>query len=86
MLVGMKKALGFAVVSAGLAFVECVSGCIELQGIESEGDGLTSLNLTILQATLGFEPFDLADPIFPTTASCAGGLETPISMRNLLGE
>ncbi|CAM9509280.1 unnamed protein product, partial [Scytosiphon promiscuus] len=60
--------------------------CVELQGIESGGNGLTSLNLTTLQETLGTEPFDISNPIIPTIAGCAGGLETPISMRSLLGK
>lgn len=82
----MKQSSVLTSVLAFSSLVGGASGCVALQGIESGGDGLTSLDLATLQATLGLEPFDPASPIFPTVANCAGGLETPISMRTLLGK
>lgn len=63
--------------------------CSELTGIVS-GGGSGQLDLDILNTTFQAEPFDFLDdpenPIVPTVAACSSKLETPISMRNLLGE
>lgn len=59
--------------------------CLDLAGIvRGGGDGL--LDLDIVSVTVEKEPFDLSLAPIPTVAVCSGGLETPISMRNLLGE
>lgn len=63
--------------------------CVELTGIVS-GGGSGKLDLDILNTTFQAESFDFTDdldnPIIPTLAACSEGLETPIAMRNLLGE
>lgn len=61
------------------------SGCLPLAGIVS-GGGEGMLDLDAVGLTVAREPFDLALLPIPTVAICSGGLETPVSMRNLLGE
>lgn len=68
----------------GFAALGPNNACVLPQGINDSGDG--GLDLATMQDTLGMEPFDFANPIIPTIATCAGGLETPISMRTLLGK
>lgn len=70
--------LGFVALGVGKA-------CVLPRGItDSSGDG--GLDLATIQDTLSMEPFDFTNPIISTVAACAGGLETPISMRTLLGK
>lgn len=59
--------------------------CIPLTGITpGGGDGV--LDEDVLRVTLENEPWDLSNPLVGIVATCAGGLETPVSMRNLLGK
>lgn len=66
--------------------------CVELAGIMSGGglEGEDVLDLNVVNRTLAAEPFDFTfapiSAIIPTLAGCSSGLETPISMRNILGE
>lgn len=66
-------------------FCACpVKGCLDLAGILSGGgDGV--LDLDVVSVTVEKEPFDLSLAPLPTVAVCSAGIETPISMRNLLG-
>lgn len=63
--------------------------CVPLKGIESNATGTLDpaayLDLDAIKVFLEEEPFNLDNPIIPTVAECSAGLETPISMRNLLG-
>lgn len=59
--------------------------CLPLSGIEP-GGGEGKLDYNVVSVSLAEEPFFLSNPIVPTVAGCSSGLETPISMRNLLGE
>lgn len=60
--------------------------CIPLAGVES-GGGEGTLDFDIISTMLGTKDiFDLSIPILPTVAACSSDLETPISMRHLLGE
>lgn len=59
--------------------------CIPLTGITpGGGDGV--LDEDLLRVTLEKEPWDLSNPLVGIVATCAGELETPVSMRNLLGK
>lgn len=60
--------------------------CVVLQGISNNSSGDGGLDLATMQDTLSMEPFDFTNPVIPTIADCSGGLETPISMRMLLGK
>lgn len=64
--------------------------CVPLQGIESNATGSLDptafLDLDLIKVFLALEPFNLQNPVIPTVARCSAGLETPIAMRNLLGE
>lgn len=60
-------------------------GCVELQGIES-GGGEGLIDLDDVKVSLQEEPFDLSNSVLLAVVGCSGELETPISMRNLLGE
>lgn len=58
--------------------------CVELQGIE-EGGGDGLIDLDDVRESLATEPFDLSNDIIPTVATCSLDLETPVTIRNLLG-
>lgn len=62
-----------------------LSTCTRLVGIAS-GGGNGVLNLDEIKVSLEFEPFNLTNPTIPIVAECSSGLETPIAMRNLLGQ
>lgn len=66
------------------------SACVPLRGIESNLTGTvdrnTTLSLEAVSASLVHEAFDPLNPPVPTLAACSMGLETSVSMRNLLGQ
>lgn len=63
------------------------AACVRLQGIESGGTPAAgSLDLDVIKVALGDEAFNPFTSIIPIVAGCSAGLETPIAMRNLLGE
>ena len=63
--------------------------CVPLQGIESNATGSLDpdyfLDLDVLQVSLKYEVYEVSNPVLRKFAECTAGLETPISMRNLLG-
>ena len=59
-------------------------GCLQLEGIES-GGGKGLLDLDVVNITVEKEPFDFELAPIGIVAGCSSILETPISMRNLLG-
>lgn len=64
---------------------DAMAGCLELTGIVSGGgDGM--LDWDVVSVTAAQEPFSLSIPVLPTVAGCSDELETPVSMRNLLGK
>lgn len=69
----------------GLAPATPASACIPLTGIV-EGGGQDALDLSVVSASLEKEPFDLSNALILAVSGCSSGLETPISMRNLLGQ
>lgn len=77
----LLRAVGFF----GLASKAAESACVDLAGIES-GGGDDTLDLDLVSVSLEKEPFALSNALITTIAGCSSGLETPISMRNLLCE
>lgn len=61
------------------------SACVELTGIAS-GGGDGTLDLDVVSVSLEKEPFALSNALITTIAGCSSGLETPVSIRNLLCE
>lgn len=59
--------------------------CVKLQGIKS-GGGEGMIDLDVTKVSLKKEPFDPSNQIVTAVVRCSSGLETPVSMRNLLGE
>lgn len=72
----------------GLPFAR--ASCVPLKGIESNVTGSVTSNTTLvledIMESLLLEAFDPLNPPVPTLAECSRGLETSVSMRNLLGE
>lgn len=72
----------------GLSFARAT--CVSLKGIESNVTGSvtsnTTLVLEVIMESLQNEAFDPLNPTIPTLAECSLGLETSVSMRNLLGQ
>ena len=63
------------------------STCVPLQGIENGGTPAEGgLDLDVIRVALVDEAFNPFTSIIPIVANCAADLETPVSMRNLLGE
>lgn len=64
--------------------------CVPLRGIESNVtgsvDGSQGLSLEAIKESMMHEAFDPLNPTVPTLAACSAGLETSVSMRNLLGQ
>lgn len=64
--------------------------CVPLRGIESNVtgsvDGSQGLSLETIKESMMHEAFDPLNPTVPTLAACSAGLETSVSMRNLLGQ
>lgn len=80
------RSISLVWVACWSAVFKCTAaqGCIDLQGVvNGGGDGLVDLD--VVEFTLEKEPFDLSVPTTLTFAKCTGGLETPISMRTVLG-
>lgn len=75
----------FFVAVFGALLVHTPQACLDLAGIVS-GGGDGQVDLDVVSVSVEKEPFDLSLSPIPTVATCSGGLETPISMRNLLGE
>lgn len=59
--------------------------CVPLTGM-SPGGGDGVLDEDVLRITLKYEPWNLSQPLVGIVANCAAGLETPVSMRNVLGK
>lgn len=61
--------------------------CVPLKGIERGGtpDG-AGLDLDVIEVALVDDAFNPFTSIIPIVAACSAGLETPMAMRNLLGE
>lgn len=49
------------------------------------GGGEGQLDYDVVSVSLAEEAFYITNPLVVTIAGCSSGLETPISMRNLLG-
>ena len=66
------------------------ASCVPLRGIESNVTGSVDrsegLSLEVIKGSMIHEAFDPLNPTVPTLATCSSGLETSISMRNLLGQ
>lgn len=63
------------------------AACVRLDGIETGNNpALGGLDLDKIKVSLKDEAFNPFTSIIPIVADCAAGLETPIAMRNLLGE
>lgn len=63
------------------------SVCVPLGGIERGGTSDDAgLDLDMIEVALLNEAFNPFTSIIPIVADCSAGLETPIAMRNLLGE
>lgn len=70
--------LGFA------ALLRVNNACVVPQGISDSED--SGLDLAMMQDAPSMDLFDFANPLVATVGACTGGLETPISMRALLGK
>lgn len=70
-----------------LAAATAPTECVPLEGLESGGspaDG--KLDLDVIKVSLKDEAFNPFTSLIPIVAGCSAGVETPIAMRNLLGE
>lgn len=76
MMVLLTLFLGFAALGANHA-------CVVPRGISDSEDG--GLDLATMQNAPSVDLFNFANPVVATIGACSGGLETPISMRALLG-
>lgn len=88
--VPMRRFHGCAIVLQFSLWIARLDGvleppCLPLWGIEP-GGGEGKLDYDVVSVSLAEEPFFLSNPLVPTVAGCSSGLETPVSMRNLLGE
>lgn len=63
------------------------AACVPLEGIEVGGTPAAGeLDLDVIKVALMDEAFNPFTSIIPIVAQCSAGVETPIAMRNLLGE
>ena len=94
MLIGRLSGLTFLFLDKGMMGEASPShrsprpaACVPLEGIEVGGTPAEGgLDQDVIEVALLNEAFNPSTSIIPLVAGCSAGLETPISMRVLLGE
>lgn len=73
--------------AAATASTTGTAACVPLEGVEVGGTPAAGeLDLDVIKVALMDEAFNPFTSIIPIVAGCSAGVETPIAMRNLLGE
>eukprot|EP00752_Nemacystus_decipiens_P007406 g6624.t1 len=84
----MRRATALVAALLATSSTTATKSCVELQGIAPGNESVLDLDVLLRNDTLGhpLAPINIfTNPFVGTVAQCAGELETPVSMRLLLG-